>query len=212
MAIPLAAAAVPVLGSLAAGAMSLIGGANQRAFDAAQAQKQMDFQERMSSTSWQRAVTDMKAAGLNPMLALDRGGASSPGGAMAAPAKNIVQDALSSAMSVVRLRKEMDLLKAQTWAATQAGNKSMADSLISNQIVQAYGQRLKGQAGADNVRNLLARLEVNSARNANDLQRAGYIGRIGGLDASDSLFNAIEWMIRGLIPTAAKAARKGVGF
>lgn len=55
--------------------------AGQQAFESGQAQRQMDFQERMSGSTWQRGVQDMKAAGLNPMLAYSQGGASSPVGA-----------------------------------------------------------------------------------------------------------------------------------
>lgn len=90
----------------------------------AMAQRQMDFQERMSNTAYQRAMLDMRAAGLNPAMMYGKGAAAStPNGAMA-EMNPVGAGAVSSALQVKMQQRQMKLLDEQTEAAKMTARKT----------------------------------------------------------------------------------------
>lgn len=77
----------------------------------AEAQRNRRFQENMSSSAYQRAMSDMRLAGLNPILAGKFGAASTPQGAMASLHR--YNNPVATGYQSGKLQSDIDLVNAQ---------------------------------------------------------------------------------------------------
>lgn len=111
------------------GGLSFLGSRGVNRANSAIAQRQMDFQREMSNTSYQRSMADMRAAGLNPILAYKTGGASTPSGA-SIPAQNEIEPAINSALAVRRQNADLQLTQAQTALTQNQSEIARRDAFI----------------------------------------------------------------------------------
>ena len=148
------------IGSAISGLFGYKGAKKQNVASAQQAQQQMDFQERMSNTAVQRRMADLRAAGINPILAGSKE-ASSPGGAMAP----MVNQAASAAQAAQQ-------------AATTALTANSAKK-AKFEAITAEGKSLPWQAAIAAANEL--KKEINSAEDADKSVRV-----ILGMDRPES--------------------------
>ena len=117
----------------------------QRGFAQSEVQKQLSFQEYMSNTANQRAVADLEKAGLNPMLALFRGGASSPAGAAASGAAASSSQAQGGAASAVTPPRAAELAGSFASRMNSAWAVKRMEQEVENMEVQNENLRKQGK-------------------------------------------------------------------
>lgn len=172
----IAAAAIPAIAGLAGGVISAYGqhSANQTNRDIAVktnemnrdiAREQMQFQERMSSTAWQRGMQDMRSAGINPILAATQGAASAPSGASigaitGAPMQNVHSrslEAVSSALQASQMYANLQKIQSDT-----ALNKALVEAARADAALKTNSAKV-ADANATNIKLHTEGLKTESA-------------------------------------------------
>lgn len=191
-----------IAGALVGGGLSLAGDLFGMSSAKKEAKRSREWQEYMSNTAHQREVADLRAAGLNPILSVNKG-ASTPAGAMANLTQDIGSKAVSSgrkAMEYSLQQRQEKLLDSQVWKTTQEEDvlhaeqlkKEIETELLKLQLPEATANALLYESAVGEGLKLMQKLGLNASSARSIIQSAKGVMQSSAVKVSRPLNEAVN--------------------
>lgn len=135
--------------------------------NAKEAQKNRDWQERMSNTAHQREIADLKAAGLNPILSSGGQGATTGAGAQAQMQQSNISGLDETIINSANTVKDWKLGESQ---------KDVNESIINKNNAEAdFTKGVGTKAEEKKIEHMQSNIAFNSAKTAEAQSKTGLI-------------------------------------